>query len=394
MSSAPQTHYGSLSSDDSSALATPYPDSEFDPARLVKQDDFVSEQGMNMTLLYDEPHKALHLQPREAPTHRYGLGDFVFHRTLGTGSFGRVHLVRSKTNFRFYAIKVLSKEKVVRMKQVEHTTNERALLSRVQHPFVVNLWGAFQDPTNLYMVMDFVAGGELFSLLRKSTRFPDPVAKFYAAEVALALHYLHTNDIIYRDLKPENILLGADGHVKITDFGFSKLVPGVTGTLCGTPDYLAPEIVEGKFYNKSVDWYALGILIFEMLAGFPPYFTTDPQPNPFKLYELIVAGRVMYPAYFDEKAKDLIRRFITSDVTERYGNLKYGAKDIFAHAWFAEVPWERLYKKEIPAPYVPKIDSDGDASQFARYNESSLLEYGLPADDLWGLAFPDFEYST
>jgi protein kinase A len=180
------------------------------------------------------------------------------------------------------------------MKQVEHTNSEREMLVRVRHPFLVNLWGTFADPRNLYMVMDFVAGGELFSLLRKSQvrrvlalqssprrshrwpsvscyvlapqRFPNSVAKFYAAEVALAIDYLHSLDIIYRDLKPENILLGADGHVKVTDFGFAKFVPDITWTLCGTPDYLAPEVVQSKGYNKSVDWYALGVLIFEMLV--------------------------------------------------------------------------------------------------------------------------------
>jgi len=187
-------------------------------------------------------------------------------RSLGTGSFGRVHLVRSKHNGRFYAVKVLGKEKVVRMKQVEHTNSEREMLVRVRHPFLVNLWGTFHDVNNLYMVMDFVAGGELFSLLRKSQvsgvgnlasklsylsaepadgramiqRFPNSVAKFYAAEVALALDYLHSLDIIYRDLKPENLLLGADGHVKVTDFGFAKYVPDITWTLCKCGILLSP----------------------------------------------------------------------------------------------------------------------------------------------------------
>lgn len=166
-------------------------------------------------------------------TSRYALADFALIRTLGTGSFGRVHLARSRHNGRGYAIKVLAKDRVVRMKQVEHTNSEREMLDRVRHPFLVNLWGTFADARNLYMVMDFVAGGELFSLLRKSQRFPDPVAKFFGAEVALALDYLHSMDIIYRDLKPENILLGADGHIKITDFGFAKHVPDITWTLCG-----------------------------------------------------------------------------------------------------------------------------------------------------------------
>ena len=166
--------------------------------------------------------------------------------------------MQSNHNRRFYAIKVLSKDKIVKTKQVEHTNNEKTILEAIQHPFIVNLWGAFQDDSNLYMVMDYVPGGELFTLLRRSNvcplyipflvrqhgcqRFPEPVAKFYAAEVALALNHLHSLDIIYRDLKPENILLNHDGHIKIADFGFSKRCASVTWTLCGTPDYLAPEV--------------------------------------------------------------------------------------------------------------------------------------------------------
>ncbi|GAA5895138.1 hypothetical protein JCM5296_000891 [Sporobolomyces johnsonii] len=319
---------------------------------------------------------------------RYNLCDFTFIRTLGTGSFGRVHLVRSQHNSRSYAIKVLSKERVVKMKQVEHTNSEREMLERVRHPFLVNLWGTFKDSKNLYMVMDFVAGGELFSLLRKSQRFPDPVAKFFAAEVALALDYLHSLDIIYRDLKPENILLGADGHVKVTDFGFAKHVPDITWTLCGTPDYLAPEIVQSRGYNKSVDWYALGVLMFEMLAGYPPFFTED--SNPMRLYEKIIAGKIRYPAYFAPEAKDLLKSLLTNDITKRFGNLANGSRDIFGHVWFQEVDWERLYRKEIPAPYVPKVEGDWDASNFDAYPEVDLSEYGSTGPDPHGHLFAAF----
>ena len=133
-------------------------------------------------------------------------------RTLGTGSFGRVHLVRSVHNGRYYAIKVLKKQQIVKMKQVEHTNDERRMLKLVEHPFLIRMWGTFQDARNIFMVMDYIEGGELFSLLRKSQRFPNPVAKFYAAEVILALEYLHGHNIIYRDLKPENILLDRNGH--------------------------------------------------------------------------------------------------------------------------------------------------------------------------------------
>ncbi|KAF8697515.1 Extension Ser/Thr-type protein kinase, partial [Rhizoctonia solani] len=319
----------------------------------------------------------------------YSLKDFRILHTLGTGSFGRVHLACSRHNHRHYAIKVLNKAKVVQQKQVEHTNSERSVLTLVRHPFIVNLWGTFQDVNNLFMVMDFVPGGELFTLLRKSRRFPSPVAKFYTAEVVLAIDYLHSHDIIYRDLKPENILLGADGHIKLTDFGFAKHVPDITWTLCGTPDYLAPEIVNQKSYNKSVDWYAVGILLYEMLAGAPPFFSEE--PNPMRLYERIRAGRIEYPRHFESGAVDLMRGLLVTDLSLRLGNMIGGSKDVFNHHWFSEVPWEKLANKEVQPPYVPQLGGDGDTSQFERYNEEDAGQYGqMTGRDPHAALFTDF----
>ncbi|KAI5781144.1 kinase-like domain-containing protein [Geopyxis carbonaria] len=319
---------------------------------------------------------------------KYTLSDFMIQRTLGTGSFGRVHLVQSRHNLRFYAIKVLKKGQVVKMKQVEHTNDERKMLQKVKHPFLITLWGTFQDNRNLYMVMDFIEGGELFSLLRKSQRFPNPVAKFYAAEVALALEYLHSHSIIYRDLKPENLLLDRHGHLKITDFGFAKEVPDITWTLCGTPDYLAPEVVSSKGYNKSVDWWSLGILIFEMLCGYTPFWDGG---SPMKIYENILKGRVKYPAYIHPDAQDLLQQLITHDLTKRLGNLLHGSNDIKQHQWFAEVNWERLARKDIEAPYVPPVRGGvGDASQFDRYPEETDDYTKNDGIDQYGHLFEDF----
>ncbi|KAI2639684.1 Pkinase-domain-containing protein [Hypomontagnella submonticulosa] len=333
--------------------------------------------------------------PQHQPQHaeirvtkgKYSLTDFDLLRTLGTGSFGRVHLVQSKHNQRFYAIKVLKKAQVVKMKQVEHTNDERRMLGEVKHPFLITLWGTFQDPRNLYMVMDFVEGGELFSLLRKSGRFPNPVAKFYAAEVTLALEYLHSRNIIYRDLKPENLLLDRHGHLKITDFGFAKRVPDKTWTLCGTPDYLAPEVVSNKGYNKSVDWWSLGILIYEMLCGYTPFWDSG---SPMKIYENILRGKVKYPAYVHPDAQNLLERLITPDLTKRLGNLYGGSQDVKNHPWFSEVTWDRLSRKDIDAPYTPPVKAGaGDASQFDRYPEETE-KYGQSGGDEYGHLFPDF----
>jgi protein kinase A len=319
---------------------------------------------------------------------KYSLADFELLRTLGTGSFGRVHLVQSRHNHRFYAIKVLKKAQVVKMKQIEHTNDERKMLGEVKHPFLITLWGTFQDPKNLYMVMDFVEGGELFSLLRRSGRFPNPVAKFYAAEVTLALEYLHSRNIIYRDLKPENLLLDRHGHLKITDFGFAKRVPDKTWTLCGTPDYLAPEVVSNKGYNKSVDWWSLGILIYEMLCGYTPFWDSG---SPMKIYENILRGKVKYPAYVNPDAQNLLERLITADLTKRLGNLYGGSQDVKNHPWFAEVTWDRLARKDIDAPYSPPVRAGaGDASQFDRYPEETEQYGQTGGHDEYGHMFQDF----
>jgi protein kinase A len=225
-------------------------------------------------------------------------------------------------------------------------------------------------------------------------RFPNPVAKFYAAEVTLALEYLHAQHIIYRDLKPENLLLDRHGHLKITDFGFAKEVPDITWTLCGTPDYLAPEVVSSKGYNKSVDWsvapmevekkntddvrWSLGILIFEMLCGFTPFWDSG---SPVKIYENILRGKIKYPPYMHPDAVDLLSQLITPDLTKRLGNLHGGPEDVKNHPWFAEVTWDRLLRKDIDAPYVPPVRAgQGDASQFDKYPEENEA-YGSTGED-------------
>ncbi|KAG0171243.1 camp-dependent protein kinase catalytic subunit [Apophysomyces sp. BC1034] len=311
------------------------------------------------------------------------LQDFRLQRTLGTGSFGRVHLAQSKYNDRYYAVKVLKKSEIVRMKQVEHTRNERSVLMSIEHPFIVNLWATFTDCSHIYMVMDFVPGGELFSYLRRVKRFSDDVARFYSAEVLLALIYLHKNCIVYRDLKPENLLLDTTGHIKITDFGFAKRLPDdITYTLCGTPDYLAPEIIQSKGYSKAVDFWSLGVLIYEMLAGHAPFYA-DSQ---FKLYEKIMSSRPKYPSYFDSSAKDLLKHLLISDKTMRYGNLKKGYRDIMDHKWFASIDFEKLEQRKVKAPYIPRIRGEGDASNFQKYDEDDQ-SYGLslldPHQDLF-----------
>lgn len=302
------------------------------------------------------------------PPEEFGLKDFQLLKTLGTGTFGRVYLTRYKTSDSYYAMKLLLKADVVRLKQVEHINSEKDILSQVRHPFIVNLARTFQDCPNLYLLMEYVPGGELFTHLRRAGRFTNPITRFYAAEIFLAIEYLHSQDIIYRDLKPENLLLDKSGHIKITDFGFAKKISDRTWTLCGTPEYLAPEIIQSKGHGKAADWWALGILIFEMLAGYPPFF----DDNPFGIYEKILVGKVHYPSHFDPYAKDLIKRLLAQDRSKRLGNLKNGPKDVQNHKWFKEIAWSQLLSRSINGPIVPPFRGPGDTCNFEDYGENEL----------------------
>jgi serine/threonine protein kinase len=303
------------------------------------------------------------------------LTDFELKDTLGTGSFGRVRLVKFHGDGGCYALKILKKSEVIYLKQVEHVKTEKKILEEIHHPFIVNLWGAFQDEKNLYLMMEYIIGGEFFSHLRKAGRFANDTAKFYAAEIALVFDYLHGLLVLYRDLKPENLLLDRLGHCKVTDFGFAKKVEYRTWTLCGTPEYLAPEIILSKGHGKAVDWWALGILMYEMLAGYPPFYDEDP----LGIYQKILEGKIKFPWHFDRHSKDLIKKLLTADLTKRLGNLKGGAEDIKKHKWFSggtdAIDWNALNNNpnSLTPPIAPEFESDkdGDTSNFEKYPDSA-----------------------
>lgn len=258
-----------------------------------------------------------------------GLADLELKETLGTGSFGRVRLVKHHADNKHFALKILKKSEVIYLKQVEHVKTEKKILCEISHPYIVNLVGAFQDEKNLYLLMEYIIGGEFFSHLRKAGRFPNDTSVFYAGQVALVFEHLHENNILYRDLKPENLLLDREGHCKVTDFGFAKKVDYRTWTLCGTPEYLAPEIILSKGHGKAVDWWALGILMYEMLAGYPPFYDEDP----LGIYQKILEGKIKFPWHFDRHSKDLIKKLLTADLTKRLGNLKATTSPFHPHLW-------------------------------------------------------------
>lgn len=295
------------------------------------------------------------------------VDDFELGKTLGTGAFGRVRFVTHKATQNHYALKTLKKASIMKMKQVDHIVSEKRILSSLSHPFIVNMYGAFHDPRYLYMVLEYIVGGEFFTHLRKMTRFDNDTAMFYAAQITAIFEYCHSKNIVYRDLKPENILINVDGYVKLTDFGFAKVIEHRTYTLCGTPEYIAPEVLLNKGHGKPVDWWTLGILIYEMIVGFPPFVDEDPMG----IYQKILSGKITFPKSFDKNAKGLVKKLLTADLGKRYGNLKSGVDDIKQHKWFKDLVWEDLLAKKMSAPFIPKVKGQTDTSYFDDYPDSS-----------------------
>jgi serine/threonine protein kinase len=301
------------------------------------------------------------------------LTQFDVDVTLGTGSFGRVRLAMHKSTGTHWALKRMKKANVLQSQQVEHIMNEKDILATLEHPFVVKMAGAFQDGRFLYLVLEYGVGGEFFTHLRKAGRLDNNTGKFYAAQIVSIFEYLHAQEVIYRDLKPENLLLDQEGYLKITDFGFAKRVFHKTFTLCGTPEYIAPEVLLNKGHGAGVDWWTLGIFIFEILAGQPPFVDSDPMA----IYELILEGSVRYPRYFDRQSKNIVRKLLRADLTKRLGCLKGGADDLKRHKWFQGVDWQLLYEKKLIAAIIPRVTSATDTSNFDPYPDS-VEEAGMP----------------
>jgi len=270
------------------------------------------------------------------------------------------------------------------MKQTHHIRNEQALLEKLHHPFIVNLLGYFQDPYNLYLALEYVPGGELFSLLRRRKRFNNDVSVFYAAQIVLAFEHMHTQNIAYRDLKPENLLINRDGYLKITDFGFAKVIPHDqrSFTICGTPEYLAPEIIQSRGHSTACDWWALGILIYEMLSGNPPF----ESETSYGIYKKVLAGEITFPRMINDPARDLLTQLLNPKPAYRLGNLKNGAQDVKSHEWFKDVDWKALEAKKLRSPYLPKIRDESDTSNFAKYPEVATATGQPVSEDV----FPEF----
>jgi protein-serine/threonine kinase len=293
------------------------------------------------------------------------LDDFKLQKVLGRGGYGKVMLVSQKQTGQIFAMKTMKKADIMKRNQVDHTKSERQVLETVQHPFIVNLVYAFQTPTKLYMVMEYCAGGELFFHLSRAGRFSEGRCKFYASELTLALEYLHGLNVIYRDLKPENVLVSDEGHAKVTDFGLSKegIQDNISAkTMCGTPEYLAPEVLDNTGHGRAVDWYSLGALIFEMLTGLPPFYTKDRE----KLFRRIRAGELEYPSVVTAPAKSLMQAMLNRNPEQRLGGGPGDGRDVRSHVFWADVNWQAVYNRQIPPPFKPNLAAAGDVKYFEK----------------------------
>lgn len=295
--------------------------------------------------------------------------EYELSKVIGIGSISRIKLCKKKTNSKMFAMKILRKNDIIVQKQIDHIYSEFTLMCKISHPFIIQLKGKYlNDPKYLYFLEEFLPGGDLYHLLRVKKTFPIEQTRFYAAHIVSILEYLHSKNIVYRDLKPENILLNQNGYVKLTDFGLAKeLTEGVTYTLCGTPQYMAPEIIKGKGHGISVDWWALGVLLYEMLVGVPPF--NDETGNVLVIYEKITKGKFYIPPNIDEHSRFLIKKLLKTSPNKRYGCLYNKVQDIVSNPFFEGFDWKNFIFSKLQAPYVPFLKSQSDTSYFEKFTD-------------------------
>lgn len=306
-------------------------------------------------------HRSTKLKRRR----RIGLDDFQFLAVLGKGNFGKVMLAESRNTLKLCAIKVLKKDFIVENEEAESVKSEKRVYltaNKEMHPFLLNLHCCFQTENRIYFVMEYISGGDLMWHIQKS-RFSARRAKFYACEVLLALKYFHDNGIVYRDLKLDNILLTTEGHIKIADYGLCKenmWYKSTTGTFCGTPEFMAPEIISGKPYDRSVDWWAFGVLMFQMLLCQSPFKGEDEDD----IFNAIEHDDVRYPISMPRQTVLVLQALLTKDPAERLGSSERDALEIMEHPYFQDVNFDDVLNKRVQPPYLPEVKSEHDYSNF------------------------------
>ncbi|PBC30185.1 Putative protein kinase C delta type [Apis cerana cerana] len=290
---------------------------------------------------------------------KYNVTDFNFLKVLGKGSFGKVLLAELRGTECVYAVKCLKKDVVLEDDDVECTLIERKVLTlATRHPYLCHLFCTFQTDSHLFFVMEYLNGGDLMFHIQKSGRFPEPRARFYAAEIWSGLNFLHKKGIVYRDLKLDNVLLDYEGHIRIADFGMCKLqifLDRTADTFCGTPDYMAPEIIKGLKYNQAVDWWSYGVLLYEMLTGQSPFSGCDED----ELFWSICNERPFIPRYLSQDSTDILIALLEKDSGKRLPG-----HEIALHSFFQTLPWDRLERRQLEPPFKPALDHTLDTKYF------------------------------
>ncbi|KAL2019853.1 hypothetical protein VTK56DRAFT_9115 [Thermocarpiscus australiensis] len=296
---------------------------------------------------------------------RIGLDHFNFLAVLGKGNFGKVMLAETKKTRKLYAIKVLKKEFIIENDEIESIKSEKRVFliaNRERHPFLTNLHACFQTETRVYFVMEYISGGDLMLHIQRG-QFGTKRAQFYAAEVCLALKYFHENGVIYRDLKLDNILLTLDGHIKIADYGLCKedmWYGSTTSTFCGTPEFMAPEILLDKKYGRAVDWWAFGVLIYQMLLQQSPFRGEDED----EIYDAILADEPLYPIHMPRDSVSILQKLLTREPDQRLGSGPTDAQEVMSQPFFRNINWDDIYHKRVQPPFLPTIKSPTDTSNF------------------------------
>lgn len=356
------------------------------PRDLVAETKETGDQQAADSLPIDND-ELLSLEP--GVQRQYSLNDFELIRVIGRGSYAKVLMVELKRTQRIYAMKVIKKALVTDDEDIDWVQSEKHVFETASnHPFLVGLHSCFQTLSRLFFVIEFVRGGDLMFHMQRQRRLPEEHARFYAAEISIALNFLHDKGIIYRDLKLDNVLLDHEGHIKLTDYGMCKegIRPGdTTSTFCGTPNYIAPEILRGEEYGFSVDWWALGVLLYEMLAGRSPFDVeraaenSDQQTEDY-LFQVILNKVIRIPRTLSVKASSVLKAFLNKNPAERLGCRGESAfRDIIDHPFFKSIDWELLEQKQVTPPYTPRLDSDRDLANFPPEFTDELVQ--LTPDD-------------
>ena len=332
---------------------------------LVREDFVRIFGGIEELFISGHRKKSVSLTCASAKPVQWKLSDFDVMETLGIGAFGRVKLAKMNKTGENYALKLISKASIVKENLQKVVAREHKCLGLLDHPFIMKSFGSVQDDKYIYLRTEVLLGGEFVTVLRQKGRLLEDTAQFYTASIIMAFGHMHKQNIVHRDLKPENLLLDSLGYVKIIDFGFAKQISSKTYSFCGTFEYMAPEIITNKGHDTGVDYWALGIILFEMIAGDVQFKGSSPM----ELFSKIVEGYINNSKYFSADCFDLIQKLLKVSQKERLGSIYGGVKTAMEHRWFSGFDWDGLLQKELCAPIKPKLKNPDDSSNFDRYLE-------------------------